>query len=356
MFKLNRSTVLTRSAVAVLAIFGAGVVTMGAQTGSQTVPAAQQPSTQAQPVNVSVPTIDTSSDLLFSSSATGEDATPVTEASLHPTVVNFAEAMQYGGGQRKRYGRTRYRGSNTNADGSSKWIFFGGAGLSQPIGNTFHYLNPSYGIQVGGGRQFNKHFAVPIQFDYDHFGFAKATLDNQFTVENSPYVYDGQLQSIDGSTHVWSFSIDPTYTFLNAGETHDGMGAYVVAGAGFYHKVANFTTPETIEGEDYYGDLIEYTANETIDHYTSNAPGFSGGFGLTYKFSRFSNERFYFEARYVFIDNSQRYGYNVNTIPNPTPDSIARPAYSAASPDPNNLYAPNSNRTTYIPIKVGIRF
>jgi hypothetical protein len=128
----------------------------------------------------------------------------------------------------------------------------------------------------------------------------------------------------------------------------------VVAGVGFYHKVANFTTPETVQGYDYFGYPIEYTADETIDHYTSNAPGFSGGFGITYKFSRFSNERFYLEARYVFVDNSQRYGYTVNDIP--TPDSLARPQYSAASPDPNNLYPANSNRTTYIPIKVGIRF
>jgi len=346
MFKINHYPVLVRNVVALMAISGAGVTAMCAQT-----PAAQPTAAQAQPsIDLHVPAVDTSSDRLFSSSADEDAATPVAVASLHPTVANFGEAMQYGGGQRRRYGKPRYRGANTNEDGSSKYIFYGGAGLGQPIGNTYHYLNPSYGIQVGGGRQFSSHFAVPIEFDYDHFGFAKATLDNQFAIENSQYVYDGQLPSIDGSSHVWSFSVDPTYTFYSS----DSIGAYVVAGVGFYHKVANFTTPETVQGYDYFGYPIEYTADETIDHYTSNAPGFSGGFGITYKFSRFSNERFYLEARYVFVDNSQRYGYTVNDIT--IPQSLARPEYSASSPDPNNLYPANSNRTTYIPIKVGIRF
>jgi hypothetical protein len=355
MFTLKHSTALTRHTVALLAIFGAGVVTMGAQTGSQGVATDQPANTQAQPAGtVTLPAIDTSSDLLYSSSAAGDDAAPVAEASLHPTVMNFAEAMQYGGGQRKRYGRTRYRGANTNADGSSKWIFFGGAGLVQPLGNTWHYLTPSYGIQVGGGRQFNYHFAVPIQFDYDHFGFTGQTLSNQSELYfEDPVPGDNGL---DGSTHIWSFSVDPTYTFLNAGEKHDGMGAYVVAGVGFYHKVANFTVPQQEEYCDpYYGCEI-YDINGTFDHYTSNAPGFSGGLGLTYKFSRFSNERFYLEARYVFIDNSQRYGYTVNNIPTSGPDSRVKSAYSASDPDPNNFYPANSNRTTYIPIKVGIRF
>jgi hypothetical protein len=329
----NRPTAFFRNAIALMAIFGAGVLSMGAQTA----PAAQPASAQVQPpAALAVPAINTSSDLLFSSSAAGEDATPVTEASLNPTVVNFAEAMQYGGGQRKRYGRTRYRGANTNADGSSKWIFYGGAGLAQPLGNTFHYLTPSYGIEVGGGKQFNKHFAVPVEFDYDHFGMAGETLSNQSEIYFGDY--NPSDNGLDGNSHIWSFSVDPTYTFI-AGE---GLGAYVVAGVGFYHKVANFTLPEDVEECDYYCET--YEINENVDHYTSNAPGFSGGLGFTYKFSRFSGERFFLEARYVFIDNSQRVGFTAADAANNLP-------YSG-----NNFYPANSNRTSYVPIKVGLRF
>jgi hypothetical protein len=332
----NRYTVFTLNTFALTAIFGVGTLFAAAQS----TPAAQ-PSSQAQPtLNLSVPTTGTS---LFSSSNDEQEGTPVVEASLHPTVENFANAMQYGGGQRRRYGKTRYRGANTNADGSAKYIFYGGAGLSQPVGNTFHYLTPSYGIQVGGGRQFNKHFAVPIEFDYDHFGFAGQTLANQSLIYfGDPAPSDN---GFDGSSHVWSFSVDPTYTLLD-GADHGGLGAYIVAGVGFYHKVANFTVPQEEEYCDpYYGICEPIEVQGTFDHYTSNAPGFSGGLGLTYKISRFANERFYLEARYVFVDNSQRSGYT--------------PADYAAGNDTyggTNYYPANSNRTTYIPIKAGIRF
>lgn len=348
MLKLNLPTVLARNVVALMAISGVGVTAMGAQA-----PAEQPQTVQAKPsLDLSVPALDTSSVQLFSSSAEEDAAAPVAVASLHPTVANFGEGMQYGGGQRRRYGRPRYRGANTNEDGSSKYIFYGGAGLSQPMGNTFHYLTPSWGLQVGGGRQFNRHFAVPIEFDYDHFGMAGETLQNQQNLYNYFIgLYDAStggpadpnyitpISGLDGSSHVWSFSVDPTYTVYSG----EGLGAYVVAGVGFYHKTATFTVPSTQEYCDYYYGCYTYSANQPIDSYTSNAPGFSGGFGVTYKFSRFSGEKFYAEVRYVFVDNSQRQGVTIATA-------------SPSNANVYNDYPANSNRTTLIPIKVGIRF
>jgi hypothetical protein len=341
MFKFNRPTALARNVIALMAISGTGFTAMSAQT-----PSAQPVAVQAQPsIDLRTPSLDTSSDRLFSSSADESTAAPVAVASLHPTVANFGEAMQYGGGQRRRYGRPRYRGANTNSDGSSKYIFYGGAGYAQPIGNTYHYLTPSWGFQVGGGRQLNKRFAVPVEFDYDHFGFAGSTLTNQSVIYfDDPNPSDNGL---DGSSHVWSFSVDPTYTVMSS-DDRGGLGAYVVAGVGFYHKTATFTLP--VSGCDpyyleIYGICIPVTQNSQFQggNYTSNAPGFSGGFGLTYKFSRFTNERFYAEVRYVFVDNSQRQGITVNNLDTITANST-------------NFYPANSNRTTYIPLKVGIRF
>lgn len=333
MFKFNRSTVLARNFVALMAISGASFAVMGAQA-----PSVQPAATQAQPsLDLRLPSLDTSGDQLFSSSADQDAAAPVAVASLHPTVADFGEAMQYGGGQRRRYGRPRYRGANTNEDGSSKYIFFGGVGLVQPIGNTYKYLTPSYGIQVGGGRQFNKHFAVPIEFNYDHFGFTGKNLGDE------AFIYTGDANAsdngIDANSHIWSFSVTPTYTVYSG----EGIGAYVLASVGFYHKVGNLTAPED---ELYcpYGYCEDIEVQGNFATYTSNAPGFAGGIGLTYKFSHFSNERFYAEARYVFMDNSQRPGYTVA-------DAIANLPYSGY-----NFYPANSNRTTYIPIKVGIRF
>jgi hypothetical protein len=51
------------------------------------------------------------------------------------------------------------------------------------------------------------------------------------------------------------------------------------------------------------------------------------------------------EARYVYIPNSQRYGVTASS-----PVSVLN-SYTGY-----NLYPQNSNRTTYIPVKFGIRF
>jgi hypothetical protein len=263
------------------------------------------------------------------------------------------------GGQpppRRRYGRPNYASGNSNADGSSKYTFLAGGGLAGPIGNTHKYETPSYGFQVGGGRNFNKVYGLLLQFDYDHFGMQGATLGNQTYIYNyctaadahAGYCIQGpnQLGSItpgqlDGTNHVWSFTLNPTFTL----PTEGSLGAYAVLGAGFYHKVTNFTVPGTGYYYDYYYCYYgcAYTANQNFDSYVSNAVGVNGGIGLTYKFSKFSNERFYMEARYVYIPNSQRYGV--------TAQNVAASAINAT-----NFYPANSNRTTYIPVKFGIRF
>jgi hypothetical protein len=119
-----------------------------------------------------------------------------------------------------------------------------------------------------------------------------------------------------------------------------------VVGAGFYHKVTNFMVPSTGEYCDPYYGCYQYTANQVIDHYTSNAPGFSPGIGLTWKFSKFSNQRMYVEARYVIMLDSQRTGL--------TPTNVGG-SFGATYTGAND-YPQNSDRTTYIPIKFGIRF
>ena len=237
---------------------------------------------------------------------------------------------------RRRYGRPRYNDNSHNSDGSSKYTFIGGVGLSQPLGNTYHYLTPSYAFQVGAGRNFNKNFSLIAQFDYDHFGFNGRTLGNESVL----YFNDTDADTgVDGTTHIWSFSLNPVYNVLS----RDTFGAYVVAGVGFYHKVANFTVPQTELGYGSFGELEEFQVNQTFAHFTSNAPGFNGGFGLTYKPSRFGSERLYGEVRYVFVDNSQRQGITVA--------NEATTTYTGT-----NGYPANSNRTTYIPVKFGLRF
>jgi hypothetical protein len=189
-----------------------------------------------------------------------------------------------------------------------------------------------------------------LEFDYDHFGMTSATLQNQENLYNyfiglynaTP---DGlanpatPIAGLDGNNHIWSFSLDPSYNFYSG----EGLGAYVIGGFGFYHKVANFTEPEEGEYCDPYYGCYPYVANGVIDHYTSNAPGVNGGLGLTYKFSHFSNEKLFAEVRYVYTFNSARAGVTAATA-------------SPADEDVANDFPYNSNRTGYLPVKFGLRF
>ena len=326
---------------ALSAILGASVAVMSAQTSqtndesvapatSQTSSVTAQAGVQAKrTLDLTIPAV--SGDAMFSSSNSEN------EVAVNTDHFNFVNAMQYGGSQHQRYGRPRYRGGNTNADGSNKYDFFAGAGFTAPVGGNSDYLKTAWGIQVGGGRNFNKHVGLNVEFNWDQFGLTGQTLTNQSTLYFGPDPSSPNPNGLDANNHIWSFSIDPIYN-LYSGE---GLGAYVTGGVGFYHKVTNFTLPQEEESCYYFCEVFE--ANETVDHYTSNAPGFNAGFGLTYKFSRFSNERFYGEVRYVYIDNSYRAGYTLNNI--------------ASAPDTaTNLFPQNSQTTSYFPVKFGIRF
>jgi hypothetical protein len=327
------STILGRSA-AVTFLAAAGTLGLHAQQSAGTaapLPTLNLKASLIAPLNLSN-LLSTPDDLSYSSSVGSNETADAETFSLSADQPP----------PRRRYGRPNYNDSRTNPDGSPKYTFLGGGGFGVPTGGTHNYLTTGWGLQVGGGRNFNKKFALIAQFDYDHFGFQTGTLNNLLAIYNGPPIFatdqnGDPLSQLGGSSHVWSFTINPKYTF------HDGdkYGAYVVVGAGFYHKTANFTTP-AIEEEDTFFGPIQFQANQTIDKYTSNAPGFNGGFGMTYKFSRFTSQRFYAEARYVFVDNQPRAFQNGST-------DVGTSTYF-------NVFPQNSAKTTYIPVKFGIQF
>ncbi len=317
--KNRLSTILTRTAA--LGIFTAAA-TLGLQA-EQPAAAPAQPLVNLQTSLMAPLELSSSS----SSSSSSSDAAPATER------FSFSsEASQPP--PRRRYRRPNYTDSHTNQDGSPKYTFALGGGLTLPAGDTHKYLSPSYNFQVGAGRNFNKTFGVLAQFDWANFGFQGSTLRNQQVIYNQYTDASG----LGGSSHVWSFSINPIVNYY----TSDTWGAYAIGGAGFYHKIATFTLPGTgTYCDPYYGYCYQYRANVPIDSYTSNAPGFSGGLGFTRKFSRFSSGKFYAEARYVWVDNQPR--------PYSTTGTSQNPNYF-------NVYPANSNRTSYIPVTFGFRW
>jgi len=265
-------------------------------------------------------------------------------------------AMQYGG---RRSGRPRYRGEGKNADGSNKYEFYAGVGTTSPVGNFANHDTLKYGIQAGVGRNFNERFGLNVEFNWDNFNLNGNTLANQQNLYNfgvdtfnnyclthatdpncQNYYPESHISGLDAYSHIWSLSLQPVYKI----PVNEGLGAYLTAGVGFYHKITTFTVPGTGCYFDYYYGEVCYSADQPIDSYTSNAPGVNAGLGLTYKFSRFSNERLYVEAKYVYTFNSPRAGIDVTT------------ATSANVLTTANEYPANSERTSWIPVKVGIRF
>lgn len=327
----SRPSDFVRRSLALAAILSASMAVASAQTA----PVSSEGTTQAAPIaNLHIPAVNTSDDSLFSSSSDN-----ALDANGMPVLTADALKMpplnaQYGG----RYGRPRYRGGNTNQDGSPKWAFLVGAGFTAPVTQDSNYLKTSWAFQVGGGRNFNKMLSLIAQFDWDNFGFTGQTIANQSTVYGDP----SNTSGLDGNSHIWSLSLNPTINFY----AHEGLGAYFVVGGGFYHKEATFFVPAAgYYCDPYSGFCYQYVANQTIQNYTSNSPGASGGIGITYKPSRFSGERLYAEARIVHTFNTYKPGIDVNT-----PTNVSN-GYTGW-----NFFPANSQETTYFPVKVGIRF
>jgi len=336
---VNRlSTILAGTAA--LAFFAAAPAAMQGQQASGT-------AQQLAPVSLKstlIAPLDMSS-----SSSNADDLNYLSNVGAVETAK--AEGFSFGAreGQpppRRRYGRPNYSDSHTNADGSSKYTFMVGGGFSLPTGGTHNYASPGWNLQVGAGRNFNRTLGVLLQFDYDKFGFTTSTLNKQLALYNSFCTPADQadgfcspLTQLGGSVKDWSFTLDPIVNYY----TSDTFGAYVIGGAGFYHKYSVFTTATTGTCYDYYYGYYTCRADQPIDWYTSNAFGVNGGFGFTYKLSRWASQRLYVEARYVWTDNKPRPYYDGTSGPPPSPN------YS-------NVFPQASARTTWIPVTFGIRF
>jgi hypothetical protein len=322
------ATFISRTA-AVTFFTAAGTLGLHAQQSAGTAPSLSPVSLKASlaaPLDLSMP-----DDLKYSSSTGSDEAVNAESFNLS------SDADQPP--PRRKYSRPNYNDSRTNSDGSEKYTFFVGGGFTLPVGGSHNYLATSYNIQAGAGRNFNKKFGVDIQFDWDNFGFQTATLNNLLAIYNGPPIFatdqnGNPLSQIGGSSHIWSFTVDPIYNFY----TSDNWGGYVTGGTGFYHKTGNVTTP-TIEEEDTFFGPIQFQANQTIDKYTSNAIGINAGVGVTYKFSRFAGERFYVEGRYVYTFNSPR-------------DF----SFGDAAGNGFNVFPQISAKTGYIPVTFGVRF
>ena len=338
--RTNRFAAVGRIAAAALFATSAAV-SAGAQQATTTAEPAKLDLQAALKAPFEMARLDSSSasDSMGYSSSAGAAET----ASAESFTFNSSEVEQPPP-RRRRYGRPNYNDRWHNQDGSSKLAFNASVGFNIPVGSdSTDFLKTSYRFQVGAGYNMSRKFGIMLQFDWDNFGLPANLITSQRNLyQNAGFYYsDGtpvDFTGMDGHTRIWSFTLNPTYNFYQG----EKMGAYVVGGGGFYHKTTNFTLPQTGTGFDPYYGYYQFQSNQSFDAYTSNSPGVNGGIGVTYKFSRFASERFFAEAKYVHTFNSARIG---------DPAITGNPAGIF-----NNLYPPNSNETSYIPITFGVRW
>ncbi|MFP5232988.1 MAG: hypothetical protein ACLGQX_10230 [Acidobacteriota bacterium] len=174
----------------------AGVLGFSAAAMQAQSPAVQnnpQPSADtrsATTVSSSVPAADSLFSSSFSSSSEADSA--LTEAKLFPPSPLPAGTIHQSSQSSNPWGTQQYKrplyNSGGNKDGSSRWIIYGGGGITEPIGNTHSYLTDNFALQAGTGYQFSRHFSLPIEFDWAQFGMTKQNLDDQILISTTSMV------------------------------------------------------------------------------------------------------------------------------------------------------------------------
>ena len=228
--------------------------------------------------------------LFAQSSSSADYAAQTTTAFSLPADLQYRSQYQNqypsGGGYHQRRG-----GDST----FSHIAIEAGAGFSVPLGNTTNQNTTGYNFLLGGGYNFNKHFAALLEYRFDRLGIQNSVL-NQIATANASATTNG----LTGNTHAWSITLDPRYNFKTSGH----FGGYVTAGGGFYRLLTSFNTP-VFEGYYYdyfYGYIPEY-GNATVSHYSSNQGGFNVGGGVEWKPNPEQHGAIFADVRYEWLDS-----------------------------------------------------
>ena len=174
-----------------------------------------------------------------------------------------------------------------------------GAGFDAPLGNTKNAQTFGYNVKLGGGWNFNRRFGVLLEYEFNHTGIPNAVLA-AVAAQNGV--------GVNGSVHVWGFSLDPVYNYKTTG----AWGGYVTGGGGFYRKLTTFSTPVDLGIVcDFYG-CFEQFANQTVNHFSSNQGGLNIGTGVTHNIGD-SGAKVYAEARYLWVNSPSSTATKVGT-------------------------------------------
>jgi Outer membrane protein beta-barrel domain len=169
-----------------------------------------------------------------------------------------------------------------------KWNFNVGAGVTPALGTTGDRMNTGWHYTLGGGYSFNTREALMLEFSQTEMGVSNSVLNN--------------LNVPDGNARIYSVTLDPVYRFWAGAH----VGAYGIAGVGYYRRTVEFTQPTTAivpVFSPWFGYIgpVAIPANEVIGSFSSNAVGLNVGLGFTIGNPE-GGPKFYTEVRYHWVN------------------------------------------------------
>ena len=249
-------------------------------------PTATQDSSQAP---VSAPALNFAAGDWSSSLATSEIAefrAPAASAALPSAPAPSAGAGQADNG-----------GGGMLSHASSDLAFEGGFGFDAPESGSIGW---GWNLLIGAGLHMGPRFTPMIEYQFMHTGLAQYIIN--------------EAGSQGGYTHIWSFTIDPTFDIAPKASND----FYIKGGGGFYRKLTSFTDPEPQLYCDYFGDCGLVNVNTVVAHFSSNQGGWNIGGGYYHRFGGIygtSKMKFFAEARYLDVLTPAVSGTNANGAP-----------------------------------------
>ena len=222
-----------------------------------------------------------SSSTQYSSSAADSIDVGLTALSYHAP-ASGQNSGGYGNGGYHQY-------SQYGEPGFHHLAIEAGAGFDAPVGNTKKAETWGYNVKLGGGWNFNPRFGMLLEYEFNRTGIPDNVLQS-VAAQNGV--------GVNGSVHVWGFTLDPIYYYKTTG----AWGGYVTGGGGFYRKLTTFSTPVYLGiGCDYFYGCYPQYSNVTVSHFSSNQGGLNIGTGLTHNIG--NGAKLYAEARYLWVDS-----------------------------------------------------
>jgi Outer membrane protein beta-barrel domain len=181
------------------------------------------------------------------------------------------------------YDAPAWASPNAAALGPWPWNFDFGGGPTTIAGSN-NRLNGGSNFEVGGGYNFTPRTGFVLEFMNAWLGVTDNALQ--------------QNGAVSGDASIWSVTLNPIWRFRIGGP----IGAYIIAGGGYYQLDQRFDEPQQIfVPADFFHPAFTQTVIQSVHQYDDTG-GVNAGLGLTWNWGW--GTKFFIEARYHYIFTS----------------------------------------------------